>query len=58
VVADVDMAIPADLKVTVRDRFTLPGQADPYEVTAIEDANHGFHGWRPGSVVKLKKVSG
>jgi hypothetical protein len=58
VVADVDMAIPPTLLVSIRDRFTLPGEDGTYEVTAIEDANHGFHGWRPGSVVKLKKVTG
>lgn len=58
VVSDIDMAVPPTLDVTVRDRFLLPGDAEPYEVVAIEDANHGFHGWRPGSIVKLKKVSG
>lgn len=58
VVADVDMAIPATLTVTVRDRFTLPGFDTPFEVIAIEDANHGPFGWRPGSVVKLKAVTG
>lgn len=66
VVADVDMAVPPELHVTVRDRFTLPypfndpslGDADkPYEVVAIEDGL-GFHGWRPGYVVKLMRVSG
>lgn len=58
VVADVDMAVPATLVVSVRDRFVLPGEEGAFEVTAIEDANHGFHGWKPGSVVKLKKVTG
>lgn len=57
-VTDVDMAVPADFAVTVRDRFLLPGEEKPFEVTAIEDANHGFHGWRPGSIVKLKRVTG
>ncbi|MGV0805806.1 hypothetical protein [Mycolicibacterium setense] len=66
VVADVDMAVPPSLIVSVRDRFSLeppynnPDDPDdkPFEVVAIEDANHGFHGWKPGSVVKLKKVTG
>ena len=58
VVADIDMAVPASLAVSVRDRFILPGEEKPFEVVAIEDANHGFHGWTPGSVVKLKKVTG
>lgn len=64
VIADVDMAVPPDMRVTVRDRFTLPypfndpGVDDkPYEVVALEDGL-GFHGWRPGYVVKLNRVSG
>lgn len=65
VVADVDMAVPPELKVTVRDRFTLPYPFNdpdddvdkPYEVVALEDGL-GFHGWRPGYVVKLNRVTG
>lgn len=57
VVADVDMSIPPDLEVGVQDRFILPGWGRMC-VEAIEDANFGFHGWRPGIVVKLKKVTG
>ena len=56
VVSDVDMAVPPSLKVSVRDRFVLP--AGEYEVVGIEDANHGFHQWTPGYVVKLNRVSG
>lgn len=64
-VADVDMAVPPDLTVTVRDRFTLPfpfnnpddDNDKPYEVIGIEDGL-GFHGWRPGYVVKLNRVTG
>lgn len=45
--------------VTVRDRFLLPGDDKPYEVTAIEDANHGVDAtFTPGSIVKLKRVTG
>lgn len=58
VVSEIDMAIPADLVVSVRDRFTLPGFPGPCEVSAIEDANYGFHGWKPGSIIKLKVVTG
>jgi pimeloyl-ACP methyl ester carboxylesterase len=65
VVSDIDMAVPPELAVSVRDRFILPDEArlDPaeparFEVVAIEDANHGFHQWQPGSVVKLKRVTG
>jgi hypothetical protein len=58
IVSDVDMFTPPTLTVSVRDRFFLPGVTDPYEVEAIEDYNHGFHGWTPGSVLKLKQVTG
>lgn len=58
VVADVDMATPPDLVVSVRDRFILPDDEKPFEVVAIDDANHGFHQWEPGNVVKLKRVTG
>lgn len=59
VVADVDMSVPPTLVVGLQDRFTLPEPfGGPYEVVALEDYNHGFHQWRPGSVVKLRKVSG
>lgn len=59
VVADVDMSVPPELSVSVRDRFTLPEPfGGPFEVVALEDYNHGFHQWRPGSVVKLQKVTG
>jgi hypothetical protein len=59
VVADVDMSVLPDLVVSLQDRFTLPEPfGGPYEVVALEDYNHGFHQWRPGSVVKLRKVTG
>lgn len=57
-VADVDLLVPPGLTVSVRDRFVLPGEDGSYEVVAVEDYNHGFHGWQPGSVVKLKQVKG
>lgn len=58
VVSDIDLLVPPTLTVTVQDRFTLPGYTGKFEVVAIEDYNHGFHQWQPGSVVKLKKVTG
>ncbi len=58
VVTDVDLLIPPTLHVSIRDRFTLPGEVKPYEVVSVEDYNHGFHGWKPGSVVTLKLVTG
>ena len=57
--SDMDMAVPPWVPVTVRDRFLLPGDDKPYEVTAIEDANHGVDAtFTPGSIVKLKRVTG
>lgn len=62
VVSDVDMAIPPNLAVSVRDRFIIPDniqfKGGTFDVVAIEDANHGFHQWAPGSIVKLKRVTG
>jgi len=56
--SDIDLMIPPTLTVSVQDRFSLPGYNHLFEVVAIEDYNHGFHQWKPGSVVKLKKVTG
>lgn len=58
VVSDVDLFVPPGFSVSMRDRFTIPGFIGPLEVVAVEDHNHGFHGWTPGSVVKLKQVTG
>ena len=58
IVSDLDMAIPPTLEVSVRDRILLPGDDKPYEVVAIEDANHGFHGWTPGTILKLNRTTG
>ena len=56
--SDIDLLIPPDLSVSVRDQFTLPGFGDSFRVMAIEDLCHGPHRWQPGNVAKLKKVSG
>lgn len=55
--SDIDLLIPPTFTVTVQDRFTLP-DAGSFDVVAIEDCNHGFHKWQPGSVVKLKRITG
>ncbi|PJE24764.1 MAG: hypothetical protein CK431_04345 [Mycobacterium sp.] len=56
--AEIDLSMPA-INVGLSDRFILnpddPGK--PYEVVTIRDNNRGFHGWRPGIVVGLKRVS-
>jgi hypothetical protein len=60
VVADVDVAVGPGEVVGLRDRFTLPAGfgAGVFEVVAVEDANYGFHQWKPGIVLKLKRVTG
>ena len=60
VVSDVDVAVPAGTVVSAQDRFTLPDGFGEgvFEVVAVEDANYGFHQWKPGIIVKLKRVTG
>ncbi|MDF1902750.1 hypothetical protein PXH78_26945 [Mycolicibacterium smegmatis] len=58
VVSDIDLLAGPDVSMTVRDRIYLPGDATPYEIVEIQPYNNGFHQWQPGSVVKLKKVTG
>ena len=55
VVADVDLALPTTV-VNLMDRFTLNGQE--YEVVGVRDNNGGHHGWKPGVVAELKRVTG
>lgn len=54
-VAEVDLAMPT-MTVDLMDRFTLNGLL--YEVVGLRDNNGGFHGWKPGVVVELKRVTG
>lgn len=58
-IADIDLAMPP-ASVGLQDRFILhPAEADrPYEVVGVRDRTHGFHRWRPGIVVELKRVTG
>ncbi|WP_165692527.1 hypothetical protein [Mycolicibacterium conceptionense] len=55
--SDIDLLIPPTFAVTVQDRFTLP-DTGTFEVVGIEDCNRGFHGWQPGSVIKLRRITG
>lgn len=52
-VADVDVFAPT-FAVDLKDRFVIDG--DTYEVVGRTDWNHGFHGWKPGLVIELKRV--
>jgi hypothetical protein len=60
-VAEIDLAMPP-ARVGLQDRFDLldPDDPDtrPYEVVEVRDRTKGFHGWRPGIVVELKRVTG
>ena len=60
VVVDIEMAVPEGFPVGPRDVIDLPeGPQGQFEVIGYpEDANNGFHGWRPGLVVNLKRVEG
>jgi len=55
--SDIDLLIPPTFTVSAQDRFNLPDTGQ-FDVVAVEDSNHGFHGWKPGSVVKLKRITG
>lgn len=55
VVAEVDLAMPT-MVVDLMDRFVLNSLT--YEVVGVRDNNGGFHGWKPGVVVELKRVTG
>lgn len=54
-VAEVDLAIPP-LSVNLMSKFTIG--TDTYEVVGVRDNGGGHHGWNPGVVVELKKVTG
>ena len=56
-ITDVDLYVPADFTCDLQDRITLPN-GDDYEVIGMSDFNFGWHQWQPGSVVKLKRVTG
>lgn len=53
--AVMDLALPT-VGVKLLDRFTVNG--DEFEVVGVRDNNGGFHGWMPGIVVELKRVTG
>lgn len=59
-VAEIDLGMPR-APVKLLDRFILDDDDPddrPYEVVRVRDRNKGFHGWRPGIVVELKRVTG
>lgn len=55
-VFDVMMSLPNGWLPGIHDRFELPDGL--YEVTGFRVQDNGFHGWRPGNVVLLKRATG
>lgn len=53
-VADLDVFMP-ETAVSLKDRFEIGG--DSFEVVGVQDWTKGFHGWEPGIVVELQKVT-
>ena len=53
-VADLDVFMPKTT-VSLKDQFTVDG--DTYEVVGVQDWTKGFHGWEPGIVVELQRVT-
>lgn len=56
-ITDLDLLVPPEFSYSLRDRCGLP-DGGLYEVIGGSDREHGFHGWQPGSVIKLKMVVG
>lgn len=53
--AEMDLAMPS-MQVDLVDRFVVNGLL--YEVVGTRDNDGGFHGWKPGVIVELKRVTG
>lgn len=53
-VADIDVYAPKT-PVSLKDRFVIDG--DDFEVTGVQDWTKGFHGFQPGIVVQLQRVT-
>jgi hypothetical protein len=55
VVTQLDLGMPKTI-VSLLDRFIIDGAL--FEVIGQRDATNGWHCWRPGIVVQLKRVVG
>ena len=53
-VADLDVSMPKRA-VNLKDRFS--DDDGTYEVVGVRDRTKGFHGWQPGIIVELQKVT-
>ena len=55
---DLELYVLPEFKPDKGDLIDIP-EMGQFEVAGYpEDYNHGFHGWRPGSVVPLRRVEG
>lgn len=53
-IADLDVFAPK-IAVSLKDQFVV--DSDDYEVVGVQDWTMGFHGWKPGIVIELRRVS-
>lgn len=56
VIADTAMSVPPGWLPGIHDRIGLPDGL--YEVIEFDIQDSGFHGWKPGNIVRLKKATG
>lgn len=59
-VVDILLSVPPEFVPSPGDLIDLPAApAGQYKVVGYpEEYNHGFHQWRPGNVVQLRRVVG
>ena len=55
-IADTALSAPPEWTPGIHDRVALTDGL--YEVVGFSMQDSGFHGWKPGNVIRLRKVSG
>lgn len=56
-IAEISLDLPPDWLPGIHDRIGLP-DGNLYEVTGFDLQGNGFHGWKPGNIVLLKRATG
>lgn len=56
-IAEVTLELPPDWLPGIHDRIALPDGV-VYEVVGFDLQGNGFHQWKPGNIVLLKKAMG